>query len=114
MNSSIDDDRWRWGKLLMACFDHLQPILARRDPPVVDREIIPDFGGGPDGFSIWLVCSNSNEVSRLSVQHDELRTLFVDAMSSRGFPKAACESLRVLFTSHEDMEAGGGRFYFFR
>jgi hypothetical protein len=114
MNSSIDDDRWRWGKLLMACFDHLQPILARRDPPVLDREIIPDFVGGPDGLSIWLICSNSNEVSRLSLQHDELRTLFADAMSSHGFPKLACESLRVLFTSHEDIEAGGGRFYFFR
>jgi hypothetical protein len=114
MNSSVDDDRWRWGKLLMACFDNLEPILARRDPPVVDRENIPDFGGGKNALSIWLICSNSSEVSRLSVQHDELRTLFVDAMSSRGFPKASCESLRVLFTSHEEIEAGGGRFYFFR
>jgi hypothetical protein len=114
VTSSIEDDRWRWGKLLVACFDNLLPILARRDPPVVDREIIPDFGGGPDGLSIWLICSNRNEVSRLSVQNDELRTLFVDAMLSRGFPKAACESLRVLFTSNEDIEAGGGRFYFFR
>jgi hypothetical protein len=68
VTSSIENDRWRWGKLLMACFDNLLPILARRDPPVVDREIIPDFGGGPDGLSIWLICSNRNEVSRLSVQ----------------------------------------------
>jgi hypothetical protein len=64
-------------------------------------------------LSIWLTCSNSNEVSRPSAQNDELRALFVDAMLTRGFPKAACESLRVLFTSHEDIEAGGGRFYFF-
>jgi hypothetical protein len=50
----------------------------------------------------------------MSSQADALRYLVIDAMARRGFPAEAQDSLRLFFASREDIEAGGGRFCYFR
>ena len=114
MTRTADSDTWRWGKALLACFDDLKTILAARNPAVLDREVIPDFSGTANGLGLWLICARSSDVPRLSAQEEALRALVTDAMAHRGFSREAQDSLRVYFTSREDIEAGGGRFYYFR
>ena len=46
----------------------------------------------------------------LSAATQRLRSMLVDA----GFPAASAESLQSDVTSREEIERGGGKFYFFR
>jgi hypothetical protein len=109
-----DQERWRWGKSLIACFDDLRAEFSAMEPPILDREVIPDLAGSPNGLVLWLICAKSADVPRMSSQSDALRHLVTDAIARRGFAAEARDSLRLLFTSHEEIEAGGGRFYYFR
>jgi hypothetical protein len=114
VTGSTDWDRWRWGKALLSCYDDLKADLAARDPAVLDREVIPNFDGSANGLFLWLICARSSDVPRLSAQEGELRVLVTTAMARRGFSREAQDSLGLNFTSREDIEAGGGRFYYFR
>ena len=109
-----DEELWRWGKSLLGCFDDLRGEFAATDPPIVDREVIPDLAGGPNGLALWLICAKSDDVPRMSSQYDALRRLVTNAMGRRGFATEAQDSLRLLFTSQEEIGARGGRFYYFR
>ena len=113
MPDSNDHD-WHWGNQMLACFDDLRESFAERDPPIVDREVIPPFCGKPDDMFIWLICEHHDDVSRMSDDADALASLLRSRMTSRGFPESAVDTVGVSFTSLQDIEAGGGRFYFFR
>jgi hypothetical protein len=112
--ATAERDTWRWGKALVACFDELRPQLLQQRPAVVDREIIPDFGGSPDKLFLWLICAKKSDVPALERQADNLRVLFTEAMARHGFPQSARDTLWIGFTSQEHIEQGGGRFAFFR
>ncbi len=107
-------DRWRWAKTLIACFDDLRDKFATMKPPILDREVIANFSGSPNGLVLWLICAKSADVRRMSAQKNVLRRLVTEAMARRGFADEARDSLQLYFTSHEEIEAGGGRFYYFR
>jgi hypothetical protein len=80
-----------------------------------DYEVIPDFTGSPEGMFVWFIC----DTRALKLQFrdgaliscsDKLRSMAIAA----GFPETAAASLMTDVTSKEDIEAGGGRFAFFR
>jgi hypothetical protein len=75
---------------------------------------MPHFDGRPDDMFIWFICERAADVPLAEAQRLELQAAFQQRMSARGFPKQAVDTLRSGVTSLEDIEAGGGRFYFFR
>jgi hypothetical protein len=99
---------------LVACFDDLRSVFAARLPAIVDREIMPQFDGRPDDMFIWFICERAADVPLAETQRLELQAAVQERMTTRGFPKQAVESLRCGVTSLEDIDAGGGRFYYFR
>ena len=111
---SHTEERWRWGTELIACFDDLKWPLSQRTPPILDKEVIPDFGGSPDGLVLWVICDRHDDVASLEAQHADLTQLFQAQMTKRDFPASAVSSLRLFMTSREDIDLGGGRFAFFR
>ncbi len=114
MSSDGIQTNWHWGKKMLACFDELRADFAQHKPPIIDREDIPSFSGDPDGMVIWIICKHSDGVNQLETDKPALTTLLQERMGHRGFPPAAIESLFVSVTSLQDIESGGGRFYFFR
>jgi hypothetical protein len=108
------DEHFRWGKLVVECARLLQ---ERQAMPVafVDVEVIRPFNGSPEGIFVWFICAKRAEVSpfrtdSLSIGTANLR----EALLSAGFPALGAFSLRTDVTSLEDIEAGGGRFAYFR
>jgi hypothetical protein len=108
------NDHFRWGMELVACFDDLRPAFARRCPPIVDREIMPHVGGRPDDLFIWFICERALDVPLAQSQRLELQAAIQERMTAHGFPEEAVDTLQSGVTSLEDIEAGGGRFYYFR
>jgi hypothetical protein len=109
-----NDDRWYWGKQMIGCFEDLRAELSKHQPPVVDSEIIPAFSGSPAAMVVWFICESAGDVQKLKSTEDLLRSRIQARMETRGFPPSAVSSLRVASTSLEDIEKGGGRFYYFR
>lgn len=83
---------------------------------VVDVEILPDLSGAPDGMCGYLIFESRAEVKRAqrpgaaSTLESKVRSGLADA----GFPSSAIASFEIRTTSLPDIEAGGGRFHFFR
>jgi hypothetical protein len=109
-----DDERWKWGKAFVACYEQLKPDLAAVPPKVTDAEIIPSFTGSPDGIACWLICEKARDVSVLRQRAPHFRELFAATMKAKGFPDSAIESFQLDFTSEQDIKDGGGRFAYFR
>jgi hypothetical protein len=108
------DDHWKWGKTMLACVTALR---ANQTAPCVfiDQELIPHLDGRPDDMFVWFICRTSADkeafrCSQLAPISDALK----ERMAGAGFPDYAIASLRTDVTSKEDIEAGGGRFGFFR
>jgi hypothetical protein len=108
------DDHFCWGTELVACFDELRPAFARRSPPIVDREIMPHLDGRPDDIFIWFICERAADVTLAEAHRRELQAAIQERMVAHGFPKHAVDTLQSGVTSLEDIEVGGGRFYYFR
>jgi hypothetical protein len=109
-----NSENFRWGTELVACFDDLRPHFGVRSPPIVDREVVPHFDGRPDDMFIWFICERAVDVAPAEAQRLELQAAVQERMTAGGFPKQAVDSLRSGVTSLEDINAGGGRFYYFR
>jgi hypothetical protein len=78
----------------------------------IDQEVIPSFDGSPKGIFAWFICEHysAREKFDLPVATEALRNKLRDAK----FPQGAMETLRTGVTSQTEIQAGGGRFYFFR
>jgi hypothetical protein len=106
--------RFRWALLAS---DALRKIsLSELGLSVVDVEILPDLSGDPNGMCGYIIFASRAEVKRAhrpgaaSSIESKVRSGLADA----GFPSSAIESFEVRTTSLPDIEAGGGRFHFFR
>ena len=105
---------FKWAGLIVACTKRLRDSLVC-PVPFVDCQIIPPLTGSPDNIGVWFICDTILEKERfrsdaLSFATQRLRTMAVED----GFPAASAETLRSDVTSEEDIQRGGGRFYFFR
>jgi hypothetical protein len=100
--------QFRWGLLLIDCMKQLRAEGLH----IVDQEVIPSFDGEPNGLVAWFICEHTNaaEDFDLHAMTEALRSKMQDA----GFPQSAVETLRTSVTSQSEIQAGGGRFFFFR
>lgn len=83
--------------------------------PFVDWEVIPPFDGSAEDIFVWFICAtralkDGFRAECLDEATKRLRTKVV----AEAFPHAAAETLRSDATSVEEIDAGGGRFHFFR
>jgi hypothetical protein len=74
--------------------------------------VIPNFDGTPNGIFAWFICEHyyARQEFDLQAVTEALRKKLRDAE----FPQDAVETLRTGVTSQTEIQAGGGRFYFFR
>jgi hypothetical protein len=84
--------------------------------PVADVEVVPNLDGSPENMWAWLIFEDP-EVAQTAGQPDSsvrLEERARVALASRGFPVDALPSFHLRYTSLPEIEAGGGRFSFFR
>jgi hypothetical protein len=105
---------WRFGLLAGRTLrDHAFDDLGY---PIVDVEVIPPFDGSPEDMWVWLIfatpemAASASEPDTSSILEERAREL----LAAREYPADALPSLRLRYTSSPEIEAGGGRFYFFR
>lgn len=89
-----------------------QPIFTDFGFKPVDVEVIPSFDGSPKDMFAWLIFATGDEASRAGEKQMAGRLL--ERARENGFPADAVSSFSIYFTSIPEIEAGGGRFYFFR
>jgi hypothetical protein len=102
------DQRFKWALLVLDCMKQLRAEGFR----FADQEVIPNFDGTPDGISAWFICEHNHAREQFDLQAatQALKT----RLRSAGFPQDAVETLGTGVTSQTEVQAGGGRFYFFR
>ena len=100
--------QFRWALLVADCMKQ----LGAGGLPFVDQEVIPNFDGSPEGIFAWFICEHFSAREKFDLQAatDALKHKLRDAQ----FPQSALETLRTGVTSQTEIEAGGGRFHFFR
>ena len=81
---------------------------------VVDREVIPPFDGSPEDMWVCLISSTAEEAQAAREEAPALEERARAVLATRGYPAEALPSFRLYFTSVPEIEAGGGRFYYFR
>ena len=106
-------EHWHWGLLIGETL-RTPGAFAPLGLQVVDVEVIPDFTGSPDRMSAWLIFDSPPEASAAQARTDEVRTFAAGLLALAGYPDAAWRSFRIFYTSVPEIEAGGGRFRFFR
>jgi hypothetical protein len=105
---------FKWGIMIVACMRRLRDS-GECVVPFVDCEVLPHFDGSPDDIFAWFICNDgvANERFRAEALMDPTRRRCAMAIEA-GFPRESTDTLRTDVTSEEDIEAGGGRFAFFR
>ncbi|MFI6240033.1 hypothetical protein ACIBEF_09175 [Micromonospora sp. NPDC050795] len=81
---------------------------------IVDLEVIPSFDGSSDEMCSWLIFSTVEEAQAAREEAPALEERARAVLAQRGYPTEALPSFRLSFTSVPEIEAGGGRFYYFR
>ncbi|MEU4476161.1 hypothetical protein [Micromonospora sp. NPDC023888] len=81
---------------------------------VVDLEVIPSFDGSSEEMRAWLIFSMVEEAQAAREEAPALEERARAVLAKRGYPAEALPSFRLYFTSVPEIEAGGGRFYYFR
>jgi hypothetical protein len=105
MNS---DQKFKWGLIVADYMKQLRVEGFRS----VDQEVIPDFDGSPNGISAWFICEHYGATERFDA-HAATEALKKKLLAA-GFPQHGVETLRTYVTSQTEIQAGGGRFQFFR
>ena len=105
MNSN---QKFKWALLVVDCMKQLRA----EGFSFVDQEVIPNFDGTPHEISAWFICEHYAAREQFNV--DAAAEAVKDKLRNLGFPHAGVETLRTHVTSQTDIQAGGGRFYFFR
>lgn len=106
--------RFQYGALVAEVLR--QPLFADLGFEPVDVEVLPHFDGSPEDIFAWLVFQSREQASR--AREPSAAAVLVERARSQivlaGFPADAAASFKMDFTSTPEIEAGGGRFYFFR
>ena len=100
--------KFKWALLVVDCMKQLRA----EGFPFVDQEVLPKFDGTPNAMSVWFICEHYYAGQRFDIEAatEALKNKLRDA----GFPQDGIESLQTRVTSQTEIQAGGGRFYFFR
>ena len=105
---------FKWGRLIVNCVERLRDA-GTVAVPFVDQEVMPPLDGTPSGIFVWFICDTiaRKDQFRADALSGATRALRAMALES-GFSPGAADSLRTDVTSLQEIERGGGRFYFFR
>jgi hypothetical protein len=108
MGMDSNQQKFRWGMLVIDCMKQLRA----EGLPFVDQEVIPSFDGDPTRIVAWFICETYPAKERFDLQAST--AALRDKMRDAGFSQDAIETLRTSVTSQTEIQAGGGRFAFFR
>jgi len=102
------EQQFKWALLLIECMKQLKA----EGLGFTDQEVVPGLDGDPNGMFAWFICGHHAEKEKFELRNaiEALKTKMRDA----GFPRSAIDTLRGGVTSETEIQAGGGRFYFFR
>jgi hypothetical protein len=81
---------------------------------VADVEVMPHFDGRPEDMFAWLIFATREEAEAAKRATARLEARARALLAEGGFPAEALASFGLGYTSQPEIEAGGGRFYFFR
>ena len=81
---------------------------------VVDVEVIAPLDGSPDNITAWLIFATGEEAAAAKHEAQALSERARRLLDEHGFPRDALASFGLRFASEPEIEAGGGRFGFFR
>jgi hypothetical protein len=83
---------------------------------VVDVEVIPRLDGDPRDMFAWLIFATVKEATAAAGPASKVALLgrACRLLGERGFPAEALATFDIGCTSLPEIEAGGGRFSFFR
>jgi hypothetical protein len=81
---------------------------------VTDVELLGSLSGDPRGLFVWLIFPRQAEAAAAIVAAEKLTEVTRRLLNDGGYPADAVSTIRVGFTSEEEIERGGGRFLFFR
>ena len=81
---------------------------------VTDVELLGSLSGDPRGLFVWLIFPRQAEAAAAIVAAEKLTEVTRRLLNDGGYPADAVSTIRVGFTSEEEIEHGGGRFLFFR
>ena len=112
----LNDPRARYVLLVEGVMVEIIPRFETLEPPVTYHTFFGDFSGGP-GMTIWFAFADraAKERAQHSGVASQIRRETEEALVQHGYPAESLRSdLHLDFTSDEEIEAGGGRFYFFR
>jgi hypothetical protein len=112
----LEDPRARFMLLVEGAMAELMPDFERLDPPVTYHTYFGDFAGGP-GMTIWFGFADraAKDRAHASGLTGCIRSETEATLIRHGYPKESITANLFLdFTSQEEIEAGGGEFYFFR
>ena len=108
------NEKFKWGAVVVSCSEDLR---ENQDLEVsfVDFEVVPPLDGSPDGIFLWFICEKALDAKKFKREALRAATNKVRSrMIKCGFSPESAESLCSDVTSSQDIEAGGGRFSFFR
>ena len=105
-------ERFRYGLLAASTLKALS--LEDLTLSLQDVEVVPGFLGEPEHMVGWLIFASGREAKRALGLALQLERRVKAALRASGFPSGAVDSFELKYTSQTEIEAGGGRFYFFR
>ena len=112
---STPEEHFTWGILVVDCLKTLREHNSLFSVPFIDHEVIPNFDGTPDEIEVWFICTTKRDSDRF---REECLVAATDALKAeltvREFPHQGIITLTTNCVSNEEIEAGGGRFYYFR
>ena len=110
-----NNDTWYWGKTVVECLQELRENATALPIHFVDYEVLPPFDGRAEDIFVWFICQNRIEKEQFRQRSLEAATVaLTEMLKQKSFPESAISSLRTGVTSQQEIEEGGGRFYFFR
>jgi hypothetical protein len=102
------NQQFKWALVVVDCMK----ALRAEGFPFVDQEVIPNLDGSPNGISAWFICEHRSARERFDVE--AARKALSDKLRVADFPRSGVETLQTAVTSQAEVQAGAGRFYFFR
>jgi len=102
------DQKFKWALLVVECMKGLRAEGFL----FVDQEVMPNFDGTPNEMSAWFICEHYAARERFDAE--SANSAMNVKLQNAGFPQDGIETLRTRVTSQTEIQAGGGRFYFFR
>ena len=99
---------------LLAKIATVDRLRATTGLPVVDRELLVSFSGGPELPAVHLILQTERESSAAQPEIETTRAQVRHLLAERGYPPEYAAIADVEVVSREAIEAAGGKFNFLR